>query len=139
LYQIEQSFQKSPDFDSTILRLSGLIGYQRHPGRFFSHNKPVLNPDAPVNLIHRDDCIGLITAIIIKGAWGEVFNGCADTHPNKRDFYSHARQLVNQPPPLFAKTTEKQYKIVSNDKIKVQLGYEFLYPDLMNIHFTKDG
>jgi len=139
LYQIEQSFQKSPDFDSTILRLSGLIGYQRHPGRFFSHNKPVLNPDAPINLIHRDDCIGLITAIIIKGAWGEVFNGCADTHPNKRDFYSHARQLVNQPPPLFAKTTEKQYKIVSNDKIKVQLGYELLYPDLMNIHFKKDG
>jgi nucleoside-diphosphate-sugar epimerase len=137
LYQIEQSFQKSLDFDITILRLSGLIGYQRHPGRFFTHNKPISNPDAPVNLIHRDDCIGLIIAIIIKGAWGEVFNGCADTHPNRRDFYSYARQLLDAPPPLFTDTTESQYKIVSNDKIKAQIGYQFLYPDLMNIHFKK--
>ena len=137
LYQIERSFQKSLGFDTTILRLSGLIGYQRHPGRFFTHNKPILNPDAPVNLIHRDDCIGLIIAIITKGAWGEVFNGCADTHPNRRDFYSYARQLLDAPPPLFTDTTESQYKIVSNDKIKAQIGYKFLYPDLMNIHFKK--
>ena len=137
LYHIEQSFQNCPDFDSTILRLSGLIGYQRHPGKFFADNKPVLNPNAPVNLIHRDDCIGLIITIIKKSAWREVFNGCADTHPKKRDFYGYARQLLNEPPPLFAESTENQYKIVSNDKIKAQIGYEFLYPDLMNIHFKK--
>lgn len=139
LYQIEQAFQQCLDFKTTILRLSGLIGYQRHPGRFFAKGKLVPNPDAPVNLIHRDDCIGLIDAIIEQAAWGEVFNACADSHPTKREFYSYTRQLLNQSPPDFADTTQSQYKIVSNVKIKTQLGYQFIYPDLMTIPFTEIG
>ncbi len=139
LYQIEQAFQQCPHFRTTILRLSGLIGYQRHPGRFFAKGKLVPNPDAPVNLIHRDDCIGIIVAIIQQGAWSEVFNGCADSHPTKREFYSYARQLLNQAPPTFADTIQSQYKIVSNVKIKTQLGYHFLYPDLMTIPFSEIG
>ena len=139
LYQIEQCFQQCSHFDTTILRLSGLIGYQRHPGRFFTKGKTVPNPDAPVNLIHRDDCIGMIVAIIEQGAWGEVFNGCADSHPTKRDFYRYASKLLNQAPPAFADSTQNQYKMVSNDKIKTQLGYQLIYPDLMNIPFTEIG
>jgi len=139
LYQIEQRFQQCSHFDTTVLRLSGLIGYQRHPGRFFAKGKIVPNPNAPVNLIHRDDCIGMIVAIIKQAAWGEVFNGCADSHPTKRDFYRYARQLLNQAPPIFADSTQSQYKIVSNDKIKTQLGYQFIYPDLMNTPFTEIG
>jgi len=139
LYQIEQAFQQCQHFDTTILRLSGLIGYQRHPGRFFNNTKAVPNPDAPVNLIHRDDCIGLIHAIIKQAAWGEVFNGCVDSHPTKRDFYSHARQLLHLDPPIFADDTQKQYKIVSNVKIKTQLGYQFIHPDIMTISFKEIG
>jgi nucleoside-diphosphate-sugar epimerase len=139
LYQIEQRFQQCSQFDTTVLRLSGLIGYQRHPGRFFAKGKTVSNPDAPVNLIHRDDCIGIIVAIIKQAAWGEVFNGCADSHPTKRDFYRYARQLLGQAPPIFADSTQSQYKIVSNDKIKTQLGYQLIYPDLMNTPFTETG
>jgi len=139
LYQIEQAFQQCPHFDTTILRLSGLVGYQRHPGYFFANGKVVAQPDTPVNLIHRDDCIGIIVSIIEQAAWGEVFNGCADSHPTKRDFYSHARQLLNQAPPLFAQATQSHYKIVSNAKIKTQLGYSFIYPDLMQIPFKEVG
>ena len=35
LYQIEQMFMSNTRFKTTILRFSGLIGYSRHPGRFF--------------------------------------------------------------------------------------------------------
>ena len=139
LFQIEQTFQSCPHFDTTILRLSGLIGYQRHPGRFFSNGKVVPQPDAPVNLIHRDDCIKLISQILEQSAWGDVFNGCADTHPTKRQFYSHARHLLGEHPPTFSDQTLGQTKTVSNAKIKQRLGYHFIYPDVMQIPFNETG
>ena len=139
LYQIEQAFQACPDFKTTVLRLSGLIGYRRHPGRFFANGKVVSQPDAPVNLIHRDDCIGLINKIIEQAAWGEVFNVCSDTHPTKRDFYSYTRSLLGESAPTFADGAQNQTKIVSNAKIKQNLGYQFIYPDVMKIPFNEIG
>tara|TARA_R110002049_G_scaffold148778_2_gene311719 strand:+ start:251 stop:1042 length:792 start_codon:yes stop_codon:yes gene_type:complete len=140
LYQIEQMFMSNTHFKTTILRLSGLIGYSRHPGNFFKNDKVVPSPDSPVNLIHRDDCIGIIKAILKQGAWGEVFNGCASTHPKKREFYSYARGLLNLPNPKFSSNHESiAYKIVSNKKIIKQLGYQFFYPDVMAIKFNKQG
>ncbi len=135
LYRIEQLFQQAASFDSTIVRFSGLVGYQRHPGRFFKQGKIVPQANAPVNLIHRDDCIALIQAIIEQAAWGDTFNACADTHPTKRIFYQHASELLGQKPPEFDDTAENQYKIVSNAKIKKRLGYQFIYPDVMQIPF----
>jgi nucleoside-diphosphate-sugar epimerase len=129
LFQIEQLFSANNRFNTTILRLSGLIGYQRHPGRFFKQGKLVPSPDAPVNLIHRDDCIAIIKAIIEQCVWGEIFNACADNHPSKKQFYSHARSLLGQEAPSFSDSGESHYKIVSNDKIKQQLNYQFIYPD----------
>lgn len=138
-YQIEQAFQACPNFKTTVLRLSGLIGYRRHPGRFFANGRVVQQPNSPVNLIHRDDCIGIITQIIQQAAWGQVFNGCSDTHPTKREFYSYARNLLGESAPIFADNTQIQTKIVSNAKIKQTLGYRFIYPDLMQIPFNEIG
>ena len=59
LLAIENLFAENAGFSTTIVRFAGLIGYSRHPGRFFRSGKPVQNPNAPVNLIHRDDCIGM--------------------------------------------------------------------------------
>lgn len=138
LYQIEQMFMSNTHFKTTILRLSGLIGYSRHPGNFFKNGKVVQQPDAPVNLIHRDDCIGIITAIINQAAWGEIFNGCAVTHPTKREFYSHAKGLLNKPDPEYSDESDSgAYKIVSNEKVIKQLGYQFIHPDLMAIEYDE--
>tara|TARA_R110002050_G_scaffold1244_5_gene8839 strand:- start:147062 stop:147844 length:783 start_codon:yes stop_codon:yes gene_type:complete len=136
LYQIEQMFMSNTRFKTTILRFSGLIGYSRHPGRFFSNGKVVNQPDAPVNLIHRDDCIGIIIAIIKQASWGNVFNGCATTHPTKREFYSHARSLLNMPVPEFNQDLDLTgHKEVSNQKVIKQLGYQFIHPDVMKLKF----
>ena len=106
LFQIEQLFRLNSHFETTVLRLSGLIGYTRHPGRFFKHGKIVQQADTPVNLIHRDDCIGIIQSIIKQDAWNQAFNGCATTHPTKREFYSHARKLLSMPEPDFSSESE---------------------------------
>ena len=134
---IEDLFKSSNGFKTTILRLAGLIGPKRHPGRFFRAGKMVRYPESPVNLIHRDDCIGIIDKIIELAAWGEIFNGCADTHPSKREFYSFAAGMIQQDIPVFANDNDQLFKLVRNEKVKQELQYSFKHPDLMKIDFSE--
>lgn len=131
-YQIENLFRSNESFQTTVIRFAGLIGYGRHPGRFFGERK-IPQPDAPVNLIHRDDCVAIIDAIIKQEIWGEVLNACADTHPSKREFYSYARKSLGVAAPEFDIQGDTGYKIISNEKIKQALGYAFIYADLTDI------
>lgn len=133
---IENLFRNSSKFKTTIVRFGGLIGYSRNPGMFFSKRKLVHNPDANVNLIHRDDCIGIISRIIKQEVWGEVFNCCADTHPTKREFYTHAARTIGRSAPEFDNSDNKSFKIISNQKVKQLLNYQFIHPDLMKIEFN---
>jgi len=132
---IENLFRNSNKVKTTIVRLGGLIGYSRNPGKFFSKGRIIRNPDSNVNLIHRDDCIGIISQIVEQDVWGEVFNCCADTHPTKREFYTNATQSIGFPVPKFEDSGSVSFKIISNQKVKRILNYEFLHPDLMKITF----
>lgn len=135
LVAIENLFTNSAIFETTIVRFGGLVGYSRNPANFFRPGRPMRDPDACVNLIHRDDCINIIERILKKKVWGEVFNACADTHPSKREFYTHVARQSGLPIPEFADELGSGFKIVSNQKLKDQLGYKFQHADLMNIEF----
>jgi len=137
LLTIENLFRNSLKIKTTIVRFGGLIGYSRNPGLFFSKGRLVHNPDSHVNLIHRDDCIEIISRIIEQEVWGETFNCCADTHPTKREFYTHAAKSIGVPAPEFVNSDAKSFKIISNQKVKQILNYEFMHPDLMKIQFEK--
>jgi nucleoside-diphosphate-sugar epimerase len=113
----------------SILRLAGLVGYDRLPGRFLANKKDVKNGAAPINVIHQDDCIGLIVQLIAQQKWGEVYNGCADEHPLRRDYYTRAAEKIGLQPPHFAQGEPMAFKIVSNEKSKKDLGYTYQYPD----------
>lgn len=121
----------------TILRLCGLVGYDRLPGRFLANKKQVLNGDAPINVIHRDDCIGLINAILKKNIWGEIINGCTDHHPLRKNFYIKAAHKIGLIPPTFKKQDKIAYKIITNTKSKNVLGYSYIYPDPLKINLMK--
>lgn len=136
LHTIEEMFRNCGKIKTTIIRFGGLIGYSRHPGKFFGSGRIVKNPDANVNLIHRDDCIGIITKILENEVWNEVFNCCADTHPTKREFYTQTAHSIGQGTPNFESSNEIIFKIMSNVKVKKLLNYKFLHPDLMKIKFT---
>ncbi len=137
LLEIEQLLKCCKGIRTTIVRFGGLIGYSRHPGRFFSPGRIVQNPDAPVNLIHRDDCIGIISQIVEQQFWGEVVNCCADTHPTKREFYSRAAKSLDSTLPTFGESDPEAGKLISNQKVKRLLNYEFKHPDLMKIKFEE--
>jgi len=135
---IENLFRQSSQFQTTVVRFAGLIGGSRHPGRFFRGGKLVKNPDANVNLIHRDDCVNILDRIVANGLWGETFNACADSHPSKREFYTQAAEMAGAPLPEFEDNDDRSFKIIDNRKLKQALGYEFLHPDLMAIRFEEN-
>lgn len=131
LLEIEKMFQQNHHFKTTILRFGGLFGYNRKPGNFFSSGRLVSQPDAPVNMIHRDDCVEIIHQIIKQDIWNETFNACADLHPTKRIFYTKATEIVGNPIPTFIENESLSFKIISNDKIKKCLNYSFKYSDIL--------
>lgn len=133
LKEIEQLFQKNKHFETTILRFSGLLGYNRKPGNWFKNGKIIPNPEGVVNMIHQDDCIEIIQQIVAQNYWNTSFNATADTHPKRRDFYTKAFLDVGRPLPTFNEIDEKSLKIIGNKKVKNILNFTFKYPDLMNL------
>ncbi|RZK09991.1 MAG: SDR family NAD(P)-dependent oxidoreductase, partial [Flavobacterium sp.] len=83
----EKMLQSNSSFQTTILRFGGLIGEDRHPIKSLAGRKDVENPEAPINMIHQDDCIGIILKIITTDSWGETFNAVAPFHPTREDYY----------------------------------------------------
>ena len=133
LLTIEQLVQQLPS--ASIIRFAGLVGPGRHPGGFFRRSGVISNPQAAVNLIHLDDCLGIITTVITQQAWHQIFNGCADTHPEKGMFYqSMARQGGFEVPQL-GEPDAGSDKVIDNQKIKQTLNYAFHHPDVLKMAF----
>ena len=113
---------------ATILRFGGLVGGERHPGRFLAGKKEVKNGDAPVNLIYRKDCIQCIYEIIRQKKWGENYNLSADKHPTKKSLYIKANIDLDVEPPTFL-DGGSDLKRINNSKIKKDLGIQLMHPD----------
>jgi nucleoside-diphosphate-sugar epimerase len=125
----EEIIKSIPNVQSTIIRMAGLIGPDRHPGRFFAGKENIPGGLVPVNLIHLDDCIGMIEFVIEKNLWGQTYNGVAPSHPFKTDFYSLASQKYNGSSAKFL-SEKGNHKIVVSTKI-ISEGYQFKHPNLM--------
>lgn len=122
LAAIEKMFLSNASFQTTVLRFGGLIGYNRQPGNFVSSAKRISNPEGYVNLIHRDDCIQIIRAIIQQNVWNEVFNACSDDHPKRREFYTREAAKLGKHNLQFDENASNEYKIVDSEKLKERLG-----------------
>ncbi|MGG8497117.1 SDR family oxidoreductase [Tenacibaculum sp. TC6] len=129
----EQLLQKGITNRLSIIRFAGLMGPNRHPGKFLATKKNLANGNAPINMIHLDDCIALINAVIEQNCWGEIINGCADDHPTREHFYTLAAQSINLPPPTFIPNEDStSYKLISNLKSKSLLNYQYIHANPQN-------
>jgi nucleoside-diphosphate-sugar epimerase len=129
MIEAENIFKSLINIETTIIRMAGLIGPKRHPGRFFAGKENIPDGMAPINLIHLDDCIGIIAHVINNDLWNQTFNGAAPSHPLKMDFYDLAsQQLYGKGAKFIAE--KGNYKIVDGSKI-IFAGYQFKHPNLM--------
>ncbi|MBE9575654.1 SDR family oxidoreductase [Flavobacterium proteolyticum] len=124
----ETLLQSNPNFKTTVIRFGGLLGDDRHPIKFLAGRTNVENPDAPVNMIQREDCIGIIEKILKQvqhDNWGETFNAVAPQHPTRKSYYHKKAEILNLPLPTFAEDSESKGKIISSEKVETILGYSF--------------
>lgn len=127
LVEAEKLLMDNPSFRTTILRFGGLIGTDRHPVKFLSGRENIENPNAPVNLIHQTDCIGIICHILETGLWGQIYNAAAPQHPTRENYYTEKAKSHALPIPIFDHTTKSLGKTIDPTKI-IQTGYTFLEP-----------
>ncbi|MBW8334772.1 MAG: SDR family oxidoreductase [Prolixibacteraceae bacterium] len=130
LLEAENLLKEESGFKTTIVRFGGLIGADRNPARFLLKSaQPIAN--APVNLIHQDDCIGIISAIVKQELWGETLNACCPEHPMKKDFYEKAAIQSGLPVPLISEELAA-FKTIDSSKLIRLLNYQFIYSSPMD-------
>ncbi|MEI6758266.1 MAG: SDR family oxidoreductase [Chlorobium sp.] len=130
LLLVEEMLMQESGFQTTVLRFGGLVGYDRNPAKYLEALTEVTNPDQPMNLIHRDDCVKIISEIIRLQQWGEIFNACSPVHPLRREYYGRAADLAGVPQlPLAESAEPAPFKLVNSDKLVSALHYSFLHPD----------
>lgn len=130
LLQTELLLQSNRNFKTTILRFGGLIGEDRHPVRFLAGRKNLDNPNAPINLIHQKDCIGIIQKIIELDCWNETFNAVTPFHPSRKGYYTQKAKDRNLDLPEFNHENISVGKTILDGRINAILKYTFTVPNL---------
>jgi nucleoside-diphosphate-sugar epimerase len=126
-------------FPAAILRVAGIYGPGRsHWFRQFLRGTARIEGDGArwLNMIHRDDLIGVILAALEHGAPGEIFNAADNAPVTQLNFFEWLAAALNQPLPPKVSADEESWrkrgatnKRVSNAKLRTELRYEFRFPD----------
>lgn len=130
LLETEQLLQNNSHFKTTVLRFGGLIGEDRHPVKFLAGRENLDNPNAPINLIHQEDCMGIILKIIETDSWNETFNAVAPSHPSREIYYTQKALELNLALPRFNPENNAGGKIILSARLEKVLNYTFTKPNL---------
>ena len=130
LVEVEKLLQSNENFQTTILRFGGLIGPERNPAAFLAGKENVANPEAPINFIHQEDCIGIICAMLRQVEnetwnWNDTFNAVTPNHPNRENYYTEKALEMNLKVPTFVKDSNSIGKKISSKKLQGMLHYSF--------------
>jgi hypothetical protein len=137
LIQVENLLKSLPQ-NITILRCGGLMGDERIPAKYFA-GKTINTGKTPVNYVHQDDVIQIITMILEKGFWDEIFNVVAPEHPVREEVYLKNCEDLGFEKPIFEEPAEQiPYKIISPQKLILRTGYEFLFSNPLNFEYLRD-
>ena len=128
LRNVELLFLNNENFNASILRFGGLIGENRHPINHLSGKTEVKNPDAPINLVHQEDCIKAISKLIEKEKDNSVWNVVYPDHPPKKEYYSRIASERQLTPPEFDYSEPSKGKKISSEKLVKELKFKFSQP-----------
>ncbi|MFD0862884.1 SDR family oxidoreductase [Sungkyunkwania multivorans] len=131
LLVVERLLKANLHFETSILRFGGLIGNGRHPIKQLAGKSQLKNPNAPVNLIHIDDAIGIIVAILKKDKWGTLLNAVAPFHEEKERYYEKMASIYNLSTPIYDSETPSKGKKIGSKSINDILSYTFKVKNLL--------
>lgn len=122
-----------------ILRVAGIYGPGR--GRLFlqylkNETRIAGRGERIINMIHREDLIGIIMAALKNGRPGEVYNAVDDEPVAQIHFFRWLSETLGKWMPPYATEEENAgrkrgltNKKVQNRKLKMELGYQFKFPN----------
>ena len=113
--------------DVTILRLGGLMGYDRIAGKYTAGK--ILSSDSRTNYVHRDDVVGIIASIISKNIRAEVFDVVAPLQSTKKSIFTQNAKKFGFEATVFL-GGEVVGKLLHPKKLCLMLGYVFKNPDV---------
>ena len=128
LIQAEQCLFQSEISYCDVLRLAGLIGKQRHPVKFLAGKCNLKQGNSPVNLVHLEDCIQAITALLMNPNGLRTYHLCAPIHPTRTEYYTKAAVFYDLSIPQFECSDSDPKRIIMADKICRDLGFTYRYP-----------
>ncbi len=109
-----------------VVRLAGLLGPNREPGRFVAGKQLNSSSQQVVNMVHQQDVINAIYTIIQH--WqsaAAIYNVVNPSHPTKADYYQQKSQQQGTAMPSFA-SDEKAERIVDGSAIE-SLGFSYQF------------
>ncbi len=125
-------------FPAVILRVAGIYGPERgHLFLQYLRNEARIagQGERLINMIHRDDLVGVALAALKNGRPGESYNAVDDEPVAQIHFFRWLSETLGKWMPPFATEAENAarkrgltQKKVSNRKLKMELGYQFKYP-----------
>jgi len=116
------------DENVVILRLGGLMGYDRIAGKYTAGK--VLTSDSRTNYVHRDDIVGIIESIIEQEVRGEVFDVVAPIQSTKKVIFTQNAKKFGFKETEFLGGDEVG-KELSPIKVCEVLDYVFKKPDVL--------
>ena len=127
LIQVENLLKNALGDNVTILRCGGLMGAERIPAKYFA-GKTINTGAIPVNYVHQEDAVGVVTTILEKGIFGETFNVVSPEHPVRKEVYLKNCAELGFTEPIFIESeTTIPYKVIDATKLLNKTGYEFRY------------
>jgi nucleoside-diphosphate-sugar epimerase len=111
----------------TVLRLGGLMGYERIAGKYTAGK--VLTSDSRTNYIHKDDVVGIIESVIVQNIRSEIFDVVAPIQSSKKKIFAKNAKRFGFKETEFLDGDEKG-KMLSPTKLCNVLGYAFKKEDV---------
>ncbi len=134
LVKVEQLL-KNTSKNVTILRCGGLMGGERIPAKYFA-GKTINTGKIPVNYVHREDVIAIITMILEQKFWHETFNVVSPKHPIREEIYLKNCADLSLEKPFFEEAIEQiPFKIISPQKLISRTGHEFIYDNPLDFKY----
>ena len=126
LLEAEGIFKDDAKLQTSIIRFGGLISEDRHPVTMLSQREHVKNGHHPVNLIHRNDCIRIISLVVEQAFWHQIINGVYPDHPTKKVYYTNEAIKRNLKIPEYDTESSEKGKIIHSKFLETVKSFNFL-------------
>ncbi len=128
--QIIQNCCETQYLSSIVLRMGGLMGYDREPCKYL--NVQTSDLDTRVNYVFRDDAVSAIIRVIFEGSLSGIFNISSPIHPTRGEILNLRCGKKSDKIPLI-----KASKIIDAQLFIDKFGFEYAYPDPLTYPVTQ--